>query len=149
MAIRISRAALDAIARQAAASPAAEVCGLLLGAAGLAAEDVRTALPAANVAADPARRFELDPAALIAAHRRARAGGEAVLGHYHSHPSGDVRPSARDAAMAFEANALWLICAPDGRWALWRALPDAAEAPGPPGAPRLHGRFVPVATETA
>jgi len=74
----------------------------------------------ANVAADPARRFEIDPGALFAAHRRARAGGQAVIGHYHSHPSGAAVPSARDAAQAMGDGALWLILtAREGR--LWRS----------------------------
>ena len=85
--------------------------------------------PAANVAAEPARAFELDPAVLIAAHRAARAGGDAILGHYHSHPGGDPQPSSCDAAAA-AAGELWLVVA--GREArLWRAV-----AGGP-----LHGAF--------
>lgn len=117
---------LEQILAQAAAAPEMEVCGLLLGREGRIAE----ARPAANVADDPARRFELDPAALIAAHRSARAGGAQILGHYHSHPGGNTEPSDCDAAMADVDGALWLICAPGGDYALWRA-----------GTGGLHGRF--------
>ncbi|MBY9061821.1 M67 family metallopeptidase [Sphingomonas yunnanensis] len=107
-----------------------EVCGLLLG----RGERVERVLPCRNVAATPATRFELDPAALLAAHRAARAGGPAVLGHYHSHPSGDARPSARDAADAAPDGSLWLIVA-GGAVSAWRAIVDGT----------LHGRFDAVA----
>ncbi|MBW6525611.1 Mov34/MPN/PAD-1 family protein [Sphingomonas sp. RHCKR7] len=114
----------------AAAASADEVCGLLLG----RGARVERALPCRNVAATPATRFELDPAALLAAHRAARAGGAAVLGHYHSHPSGDARPSPRDAADAAPDDSLWLIVA-GGAVTAWRAVADGA----------LHGRFDAVA----
>lgn len=69
--------------------------------------------PATNVAANPARHFELDPATLFAAHKAARAGGPAILGHYHSHPSGRPEPSATDAASATPDGHLWLIIGGD------------------------------------
>ena len=77
------------------------------------------AQPAANVAPDRARSFELDPATLLSAHKAARAGGPAVLGHYHSHPSGFAMPSAADAAAAYPGT-LWMIVA-DGEAALFEA----------------------------
>ena len=52
----------------------------------------------ANVATDPTRHFEVDPAALVAAHKGARSGGAQVIGYFHSHPNGLARPSATDAA---------------------------------------------------
>jgi proteasome lid subunit RPN8/RPN11 len=108
MELTISRALLDEIRAHAADDPEREVCGLLLGAGGVVARVVRCA----NVAADPRRQFELDPAALIAAHSAARAGGLRPIGHYHSHPSGRAVPSALDAAMADPGN-FWLIIAGD------------------------------------
>ncbi|HEX7781861.1 MAG TPA: M67 family metallopeptidase [Sphingobium sp.] len=126
MNVRISRLLLDRITAL-AAEQQTEICGLLLGAG-----DVCTAIvPAANVAADPARHFEIDPATLIAAHREARRGGPAILGHYHSHPSGMAEPSATDAAAAHSDGMLWLILAGDAR-GFWRA-----------GQGGLHGRFSP------
>lgn len=122
------------ILRAAAASPDREVCGLLLAHHGAALE----AMPCANVAADPAQRFEIDPAALIAAHRVARGGGPAVVGHYHSHPSGSPVPSPRDAADAGQDGVLWLIVA-DGAARLWRSVAGGA----------VEGRFDPVALTVA
>lgn len=75
---------------------------------------------AANVAADPSRHFELDPAVLLAAQRAARGGGPVPVGHYHSHPLGRAEPSATDAACARADGTLWLIAA-GGAIALWRA----------------------------
>jgi desampylase len=100
---------------EAAESPALEVCGLLLG-SGSRVDEARASR---NVAADPARMFELDPAALIAAHKAARAGGPAILGHYHSHPSGSAAPSPRDLAAATPGQ-LWLILG-GGTARLWLA----------------------------
>lgn len=93
-----------------------EVCGLLLGQPGCITE-IR---PAANVAPDPERHFELDPATLLAAHKAARAGGPPILGHYHSHPSGYPEPSAVDAASAAADGSLWLIIG-RGEARLWIA----------------------------
>lgn len=127
MRVCISRAALDAILRRAAASPHTEVCGLLLGDT---QGTIGEARDAPNRADDPATRFEVDPAVLFDAHRAARQGGPAILGHYHSHPGGNVRPSPCDAELAVEDGILWLICAPDGGYALWKT-----------GDGGLHGRF--------
>ena len=93
----------------AAADIARECCGLLLG-RGRRIEEARRA---ANVAADPARAFEVDPGVLIAAHRAARADGLEVVGCYHSHPSGVAEPSARDVEMAAGDGMLWVIVARD------------------------------------
>ncbi len=82
MAIAISRTLLDQI-QSIAAADRAEVCGLLFG----TAERIAAIAPAANVAPDPARHFELDPAALIGAHPGARAGGRQIFGHYRTQPS--------------------------------------------------------------
>lgn len=112
-----------------AAASRDEVCGLLFG----AGSRVDGLLACRNVAADPAVRFEIDPAALIAAHRAARRGGPVIIGHYHSHPSGIAYPSPRDAADAAPDGSLWLIVAgPDVT--AWRATENGM----------IHGRFDPV-----
>lgn len=107
-----------------------EQCGILRG----RGQVVRRVDLAANVAANPSIRFEIDPHALIAAHRAARrAGGLDLLGYFHSHPGGDAMPSATDAACAAPDGTLWLIAA-HGEARLFRAVPTGA----------LHGRFDPV-----
>ena len=84
-----------------------ECCGLLLGHGGKVLE----ARPAANLAADPTRHFEIDPAALIAAHRAERSGGPQLLGYYHSHPGGHPMPSATDCHHASGDGRAWAIVA--------------------------------------
>lgn len=129
MRVEITIAMRDELVRRAAASRD-EICGLLLGQGGIVAQ----LLPTGNVAAEPAIRFEIDPVALIAAHRAARGGGPAVIGHFHSHPSGVAHPSLRDAADAAPDGAIWLIVA-GAEVSAWQASPNGA----------LHGRFNPLA----
>jgi proteasome lid subunit RPN8/RPN11 len=121
MDVSISSEVLATLVAEAQASPDAEVCGLLLG----TPNRIVAAEACANVAANPARTFEIDPVALFAAHRRARTGGLAVVGHYHSHPSGVPVPSARDAAQAMGDGALWLIIG-GGEARLWRSVERGA-----------------------
>lgn len=117
MGVAISSTLLDRLLNEAAAAADYEVCGLLFG----TAARIEAARQCANVAADPATRFEIDPAALLAAHRQARSGGARVVGCYHSHPSGAAVPSICDAQSAMGDGALWLIIAGrDGR--LWQSL---------------------------
>lgn len=116
MGCEISRAALALIRTTAAIDPAREACGLLFG----SDAHIAAATAAANVAADPARTFEIDPAALFAALRDERAGGPALVGYWHSHPGGDAMPSATDAAMAEPDGKLWLIVAGEAL-TVWRA----------------------------
>jgi desampylase len=108
MSLRISRALLGRLHSLAAADPAREICGLLLGRDGV----IEAIVEARNVAADPARTFEIDPRVQIDAVRAARNGGLPVMGCYHSHPGGLAQPSAHDLAMA-EPGSMWLIFAGD------------------------------------
>jgi desampylase len=113
--VTIARAALAQIISVTTADPINEVCGLLFG----SPTEIRRVAPACNVAPDPRTAFEIDPSALIAAFRNERSGGERLIGHYHSHPSGSAEPSARDLAAA-EPGKLWLITAA-ARARLWLA----------------------------
>ena len=108
MTCEVTSGAIATLLAESAAAAPAECCGLLLGRGGRITE-VR---PAANIAPDPLRHFEIDPAALFAAHRAARApGGLELLGYYHSHPDGHPLPSATDCAHASGDGRLWAIIA--------------------------------------
>ena len=120
--LKISRTVLDAIRSHAASEPALEVCGLLFG----SAERIDGAEATANVAADPARRFEIDPIALFRAIRAERQGGPKLAGYYHSHPGGAATPSPTDQAMAVPDGRAWLIIGPDAITA-WRMSADGFE----------------------
>ena len=100
MTIRVSRPAFDDLLAEAARAAPEECCGILLGREG-AIDETR---PTRNLALDPRRRFEIDPQALVDAHRAARAGGPQVVGYFHSHPDGPAEPSATDRA---QAEAVW------------------------------------------
>lgn len=133
MTLQISRSLAAQIVSETMRFPV-ETCGLLLG-----RDSVVNAIePCDNVHSKPATHFELDPAALFRALRRARAGGPQVIGHYHSHPSGIAAPSATDAAQAAPDGAFWIIVAGTDLTA-WRAASDGA----------VHGRFDPVALAIA
>ena len=82
-----------------------EACGLLFGADGW----IDACAPCRNVAERPDIAFEIDPAALIAAYRAERGGGPRIAGCFHSHPSGDARPSFRDAEAAEADGRIWII----------------------------------------
>lgn len=119
MEIRLTSGALATLASEATRAHPRECCGLLLGHGGL----VDQAVPAANVHPDPERHFEIDPAALIAAYRAARAGGPELIGYYHSHPAGTAVPSATDRAMAGGDGRIWAIIA-GAKITLWRDEPE-------------------------
>ena len=125
MTVRIAIEPLRRIRIEATPSPD-EVCGLLFG----TADTIEAVQACRNVASDPRRRFEIDPAALLRAYRAARTGGPALLGCYHSHPGGEAMPSPCDAVAAAADGWLWLIVTSETQ-NLFRAVPDGA----------IHGRF--------
>jgi proteasome lid subunit RPN8/RPN11 len=122
MEIAVTSGTLATLLEEAARAHPREACGLLLGEGGR----IDRAVPSANVHPDPLRHFEIDPQALIAAHRAAREGGAQVLGYYHSHPTGDPAPSAEDRARASGDGRIWVIVAGD-RVGWWRDLPTGFE----------------------
>jgi len=114
--VEVARGALTAMRAAAAAAHPLEACGVLLG------EGARIvqAREARNVHPAPATHFEIDPQALIDAHRAARTGAALqVLGYFHSHPAGTAAPSPTDRACAAHDGRIWAIIAgSDVR--LWR-----------------------------
>jgi len=120
--ITLSATAQAAIIEAAQLAHPHEACGLLLG----IATHIETAQVTANVHPEPLRHFEIDPAALIAAHKAARAGGPQLIGYFHSHPNGLARPSATDAASASGDGRIWAIAAA-GAVSLWRDAPSGFE----------------------
>jgi desampylase len=109
-AITILRPLLARLTDEAERASPEECCGLLLGRDGA----IERILPTANVAGDPRHRFEIDPQALIAAHRAARTGGLQVVGYYHSHPRGPAAPSAADYNAAAGDRRVWAIIGTSG-----------------------------------
>ena len=128
--LEITRCVIDIIQQAAADSSPHEACGLLFGTNGR----IDACMPCRNVAEHPDIAFEIDPAALIAAYRAERGGGPQIAGCFHSHPSGDVHPSLRDAEAAEANGRVWIITAGTSLTA-YRAV-----AGGP-----INGRFEPLA----
>lgn len=123
MALTITPQAHAAILAAAANAAPHEACGLLFG----TATHIETAHCTENIHPEPARHFEIDPAALIAAHKAARTGGPQLVGYFHSHPNGLARPSATDAAMASGDGRIWAIAMAE-EVTLWRDAPSGFEA---------------------
>lgn len=107
MEIAVTSGALVTLTQQSLSGDTVECCGLLLGRDGV----IHSIAPCENVHPQPASHFEIDPAALIAAHRAAREGGPELLGYYHSHPTGRAEPSATDRASASGDGRIWAILA--------------------------------------
>ena len=115
MEIILTREALDGIRTAAERAFPEEACGLLLGREGRIERVVR----AQNVHPSPRTHFEIEPQALVDAHRAARRGGAQVLGYYHSHPAGPAAPSATDRNCAAGDGSVWAIAA-GGDVTFWR-----------------------------
>jgi proteasome lid subunit RPN8/RPN11 len=109
MDIEVTSEALTIMRQAARMAHPDEACGVLLG----AGSRITEARPARNVHPTPATHFEIDPQALIDAHRAARSGGADVIGYFHSHPVGEPAPSATDSASASGDGRVWAILAGD------------------------------------
>ena len=117
MMLEITSSAMARLLDEAELAAGRECCGLLLG----SGARIDTIAAAENVAPDPALRFEIDPATLVAAHRAARAGGPEVLGYYHSHPTGHPLPSATDCEHLSGDSRVWAIVS-GGAVGFWRDI---------------------------
>ncbi|MGE3690273.1 MAG: M67 family metallopeptidase [Novosphingobium sp.] len=123
MELEVTSGAIATLLAESAKAAPLECCGLLLG----RGNRIEQARLAANVADDPQRRFEIDPAALFAAHRQERAGGPELLGYFHSHPNGHPLPSATDCEHASGDSRVWAIVA-QGAVTFWRDGKNGFEA---------------------
>ncbi len=102
--LAIAAADLELLEREARARYPAECCGILIGEAG---GDRQRRVRIVEVVATPnleqrrPDRYTIDPRDLLAAHKRARREGRAVVGYYHSHPERPAVPSEVDRAAAW------------------------------------------------
>lgn len=123
MTTELSSMVIECLLAEAAAAVPLECCGLLLG-----LDDRITQVRAcANVHLQPDTHFEIDPQALIDAHRDAREGGLQVVGYYHSHPTGPPAPSSTDCAQATGDGKMWAIVG-EGGVGWWRDGVNGFEA---------------------
>ncbi len=103
--LTVRRAALREIRAHAESAYPLECCGVLLGTRSAGIRRAADVVRCANVRDEPARGYEIDPADLFPAVRRARERGQEIVGFYHSHPDGPARGSEAD-----RCEALWFGC---------------------------------------
>jgi desampylase len=107
--VRVRSEVLAAVEAHARRDAPRECCGLLIGTTSTIAE----AVPCANAAGDPVRRYVIAPEDYFAQIRRCREldSGLRVVGAYHSHPRSAPAPSPTDLAEAF-GQFVYLIAGP-------------------------------------
>lgn len=113
--VNITAKCIDMLRAEAGKTHPQECCGILLG----RGEWITEILTARNVHPDPRQNFEIDPQALVDAHRNERGGGPQIVGYYHSHPNGVAIPSATDREQAARQGKVWAIVA-GKQVSLWR-----------------------------
>ncbi len=86
-----------------------EACALLVGKASRVSEVVISR----NIAEEPLRFFEIDPAVRIKVEKQCRVEGCEIIGVFHSHPNGEAAPSQIDAKMIYEPDLCWVIASVD------------------------------------
>ena len=101
----LPRALTNELLHQAQLGDTNEICGLIAARNGHASR----CYPIPNIAAEPQRRYIMDPAGQINALRDMRENNEELFAIYHSHPSSPAEPSATDMAEASYPEALYLI----------------------------------------
>jgi proteasome lid subunit RPN8/RPN11 len=111
MILQIDAALMKVMADAAEAAWPAEACGLVVGRGRGQLIRVTRIVPAPNLLAETADRFELDPGARIRleVELRETGGKDRVVGHYHSHTDGTADPSGTDRAMATEPDLAWVV----------------------------------------
>jgi proteasome lid subunit RPN8/RPN11 len=109
--LQLPQSSYDQIRQHGEAAYPSESCGILLGGMNGAVKSVIQAIPTPNASPSPARHYEIDSKDLIRILREARAGGQEVLGFYHSHPDHPAEPSPTDLAEAHWLGCSYLITA--------------------------------------
>jgi proteasome lid subunit RPN8/RPN11 len=104
--MQISQHLLDRIESHAVGAFPGESCGFLTGRAG--DDIILGAIPSPNLAGGR-QEFLIDAALHLKLQRTLRQKGQAVIGIYHSHPSGDSEPSEKDRISLSGRNLVWMI----------------------------------------
>ncbi len=106
--LKLSRALLEDLLEQARRSLPNECCGLLGG----QGREVTRIFPGTNALASPVA-YEIPSRELFELFRRLRAEKLELVGIYHSHPSGENAPSARDLERAYYPEVAYVIFSPN------------------------------------
>jgi proteasome lid subunit RPN8/RPN11 len=126
MIVSIADSLVLAIQKHARDARPCECCGLLTGYWADETLHVDAVHPSENLTSgDATRTFEVDPKLRFDLMRdEEKAGSFPIVGHYHSHPSGEAFPSETDLKMAYEAHFIWLICGQTADLRAFRPRPD-------------------------
>lgn len=108
--LRVDPGVLEALRRDGQARYPEECCGVLLGRGGPVAH-AAAAIACENSDPAPGRRYAIGDRDLFLAVKRAREGGQEIVGFYHSHPDGPARPSPADLADAWWPGCSYVITA--------------------------------------
>ena len=73
---------------------------------------ITRAFPAANVAVNPKKDYEIAPGEIVRLLREFRQRELGFLGIYHSHPNSDNVPSPKDIELAYYSEAAYFIVTP-------------------------------------
>ena len=76
---------------------------------------VHRAVRGANLNAERADRFEMDPKEFVGVEKRADNEGLNVIGFYHSHPDWPATPSQSDITWAWEGSYYLIVSVHEGR----------------------------------
>ena len=115
--IKLTRAILDGIIRQAQNELPNETCGLLAGSGSV----VHKQIPMTNTDHSP-EHFSFDPSEQFQALRTARSEGLELIANYHSHPETPSRPSVEDIRLAYDPDILYLILSLAGETLVLKAF---------------------------
>src|SRR3954471_20411317 len=107
--LKIPRSIADEMSRHAVGEYPEECCAVLLGRTEASVRILAEAIACRNVRTGTGKRYEIAPQELIAAQRRAREQGLAILGFYHSHPDHPAEPSVTDVAEAHWPGCAYVI----------------------------------------
>jgi len=105
----------EAILAHAEQSGTNEVCGILGGEFDGEHSIVESVHRTTNAADRPAVRYAIDPEEQFEHMTQIRAAGAAVVGFYHSHPTGPPRPSETDRTRATWPDRSYVIVTTDGQ----------------------------------
>ena len=105
--IRIKNEALKQMTDHILQEPRLECCGLLAGSCRVITRVITTANAMASAA-----EYAIAPKELFQSMREIREAGLEFMGIYHSHPTGDNRPSARDIDQAYYSDVAYFILSP-------------------------------------
>ena len=111
--MRIARAAMEAVKAHGAEGYPHEICGFLVGPRG--SRTATEAKRARNIVVERARdRYEIDPRDHIRIQREADAGGQDIVGYYHSHPDHPAQASRFDTERAWSGYVYLIVSVANG-----------------------------------